>query len=327
MNSQRIPHTALEASQLVYGCAGLGGKWDGSPLAAETAGDALRVIRAALDCGFTFFDHADIYCLGKSEEAFGAILRDQPSLRDRIVLQSKCGVRFAGDPVPGAPGRYDFSRSHIVHSVEGSLGRLKTDRLDILLLHRPDALVEPDEVAEAFDDLHASGKVRHFGVSNHSLHQVELLRKFLRQPIVVHQIEFSLLHTLLLDTGVSVNQDKPRFSRPGEGLLDYCRLHEISVQAWTPLAKGRLSGRPLEPGEEPRVARAAALVGELAREKGVSREAIVLAWILRHPARIQPVVGTMDEARIRACAGACDVSLTREEWYALFVAARGEPMA
>ncbi len=327
MKIQSIPHTNFEVSTLIFGCMHLGGGWGESGLPAESAAAALRTVRAALDCGFTFFDHADIYCRGKSEEAFAGIWTDQPSLRERIVLQSKCGVRFANDSGPGAPGRYDFSREHILRSVEASLRRLKTSHLDILLLHRPDALVEPEDVAAAFDELHAAGKVLHFGVSNHALHQIELLRKFVRQPIAANQLEFSLLHSCLVDAGTVANQDKPRFTRPGEGLLDYCRLHEISIQAWSPLAKGRLSGKPLAENAEPRVVQAAALVSELAEKKGVSREAIALGWILRHPARIQPVIGTGDPARIRACAQACEVSLTREEWYALYTTARGEGMS
>ena len=247
---------------------------------------------------------------------------ESPHLLDQIAIQSKCGIRFGGDPTPYSPGRYDFRRDYIVSSVEGSLKRLQTDYLDILLLHRPDPLVEPDEVAAAFDALHASGKVRHFGLSNHTAAQISLLRASVRQPIIVNQVEVSLLHTYLLDAGIVFNQDNPAGPVQNEGTLEYCREHGITIQAWSPLAKGAVvSG---ESRKRPVAAQAvAAEVAGLAADMKVSAEAIALAWLMRHPAGIQPVVGSRNPERIRAACQADGVELTREDWYRLFIAGRG----
>jgi predicted oxidoreductase len=284
---------------------------------------AAAVIEAALECGVTLFDHADIYTRGKSEAVFGDLLQRSPGLRQRMVLQTKCGIRFGDDPVPGTPGRYDFSRAHIISSVEGSLRRLRTDMIDVLLLHRPDPLAEPDEVAAAFDALHHAGKVRAFGVSNHTGAQLELMQRSVRQRLVINQLEFSLLHHALVDEGIMANQTD---GHPGEaaGLLDWCRLNHVMVQAWSPLARGHAVSPPAEAAANVRAA--AAMVATIAAERGVSGEAIALAWILRHPAGILPVVGTTDEKRIRWSAQADEVELTREEWYRLFTAARGQPV-
>jgi predicted oxidoreductase len=239
-----------------------------------------------------------------------------------MVLQTKCGIRFAGDPYEGAPHRFDFSYAHIMRSVEGSLQRLQTDHLDILLLHRPDPLVEPEEVAQAFDELHRSGKVRYFGVSNHTAAQIDLLQAFLSQSLVANQVELNVVHTHLFDEGIGFNQDQPSRPLRGEGTLEYCRLHEIAVQAWAPLAGGALTGKTVE---RPTAAMAAAgdLVRRMAEEKHVSREAILIAWLLRHPAGIQPIIGTTNPDRVRAACQAVGLELTREEWYELFTAGRG----
>jgi predicted oxidoreductase len=327
MKTQPIPQTDLVASTLIFGCMKIGGGWDDSPLSAATIESATRSVKAGLDAGYTFFDHADIYCLGKGEQAFGEILKANPSIRDKIVLQSKCGIRPAGRPRPSDPTRYDFSYEHIVGSVEGSLKRLQTSHLDILLLHRPDALMEPVEVARAFDHLHKSGKVRHFGVSNFAGYQIELMRTAVTRPIVANQVRLGLLHTGLIDAGTAVNQQKPQFTHPGEGTLEYCRRNQISIQAWSPLEQGKLTGRKLDHADEARTLRAAELVKKMAEEKKVSREAILLAWLLRHPAAIQPIIGTTNPDRIKASAEALDVKLSREEWYTLYTTARGEPMA
>jgi predicted oxidoreductase len=326
MEKIRIAKTDLEVSRIAYGCMGLAGGWTGAPLSDETRKAATRSVQAALDEGLDFFDHADIYGRGRCEEAFADIWTVHPGLRQKIVLQTKCGIRFSDDPEPGVPGRYDFSHDHIISSVEGSLKRLKTDSIDILLLHRPDALVEPDEVARAFDSLHSSGKVRHFGVSNHSAAQIELLRKSVTRPFVVNQLELNVVHSGLIEAGVSVNQDFPRAPIHGEGTLEYCRLHDITVQAWSPLAQGAVTGR-LPKNPEPRLTKTAELVGRLAREKGVAAEAILISWLLRHPAGIQPVIGTTNTERISGCCQATSVDLSREEWYALLGSGRGAPMA
>ncbi len=308
---------SLLASRIAYGCMPLGGSWDGGPITAVAQAKAVKAVRAAVDAGINLFDHADIYCVGKSETVFAAALAELKGQREGLILQSKCGIRFGGEPESTSPHRFDFSHGHLVTSLERTLIRLGTDYLDIYLLHRPDALVEPDEVARAFDELHRSGKVRWFGVSNHTAGQIELLRASLAQPLLVNQVQFSLVHTHLLDAGVIANQDRHSFG--ADGTLDYCRLHRITLQAWAPLAGGRAMGG--DTGES--AIALAKVVGDLAVKKGVSKEAIALAWILRHPAGIQPIIGSTDPQRIAAAAHADAVSLSREEWYALYTAGRG----
>lgn len=277
----------------------------------------MKVVRTALNAGINFFDHADIYSKGKSEEVFADIWKDSPRLRQQIYLQTKCGIRFA-PPVH----RFDFSYEHIIASVETSLKRLQTDYIDVLLLHRPDPLVEPEEVARAFDELHRSGKVRWFGVSNHTTGQIKLLQKYLDQPLVTNQMEFNLIHAHMLDAGIIANQHNPLLTRNND-LIEFCRRCNITIQAWSPLARGKLSGN-LSLDDNEKIRCTAALVTELAEEKGVSREAIALAWILRHPAHIQPIPGTTNPERLLAACQADTIELTREEWYRLFIAGRGE---
>jgi predicted oxidoreductase len=320
-----IPRTDIEVSQIIYGCMQIGGSWDEQPLSTETRKQAVSIIRTALDEGINFFDHADIYCYGKSEQAFASIWESAPNLRGSIVLQSKCGIRFGGDPDEGSPHRFDFSYEHILRSVEGILERLKTDYLDILLLHRPDPLVEPEEVAKAFDELHQSGKVRYFGVSNHTPSQISLLKRFLNQPLVANQVELNVIHSHLLDAGVVFNQDKPSYPVRGEGAFEYCREHDISVQAWSPLALGAVTGKIIDPADD-RLDSVARLVRALAEQKRVSPEAILIAWLLRIPGNIQPVIGTTNLERIRASCQGLSVMLSREEWYLLFTAGRGAPL-
>ena len=309
----------LATSRIGYGCMHLSRAWDASPITADERRNAQRLVETALAHGITLFDHADIYARGKSEQVFGDVLRASPGLRAKMVLQSKCGIRFADDP-PGTPGRYDFSRTHIVASVEGSLARLGVEHLDVLLLHRPDALVEPEDVAQAFDALYASGKVRHFGVSNHTPGQIDLLRRHVRQPLVANQVEISLLHLPLIDEGVVANTTGHAYASAA-GTLDHARLHDIRVQAWSPLAGGKLA--TTSEFSDPVIRETSTLLRQLAEAKGVTPEAIQIAWLLRHPAGLQPIVGTTDPVRLVACAAADTVQLSREEWYALFTAARG----
>ena len=320
MKTYRIPRTDLDVTRIAYGCMKIGGRWDRDPMTADEKARGERAVAAAVEQGFNLFDHADIYCMGKSEAVFGDILRANPGLRDRIVIQSKCGIRFPNDPRPGDPHRFDFSYEHIVASVEGSLKRLQTDRLDVLLLHRPDALVEPEEVARAFDELHRAGKVRYFGVSNHTPWQISLLQKHLTQPIIANQIELSLLHADLIDDGIVANQ-QPHGYTTATGTLDYCREHGILVQAWSPVGGGRLFDAKRQSDE--RTQKTAAFVTKMGQAKQTTPEAIALAWLLRHPAGIQPIIGTVEPARIVASVAADGVSMSREEWYELFVAARG----
>lgn len=321
MPHYRIPRTDLEVSRIAYGCMQLGHACDDETPAGERRRTA-ALIDAALEQGINLFDHADIYARGKSEQLFGQWLAASPSRRDGMVLQSKCGIRFAHDPSPASPGRYDFSHAHIVGSVEASLRRLHTDRLDLLLLHRPDPLGEPDEVARAFDHLHASGKVRHFGVSNHSASQIVLLQASVAQPLVVNQVEISLLHHHLINEGVIAATAGTPYTASA-GTLDYCRLHGLLVQAWSPLAGGRLSQPE---SAEPAQRSTAEAVAALAARHGVSAEAILLAWLLRHPAGLQPIVGTTRVERLAAACAADTLELTRDEWYMLFTAARGAPV-
>lgn len=310
----------LTASRIAYGCMPVGGDWRrDSPVTAEARATAVACVRAALDAGITFFDHADIYASGKSETVFGEALRTLGVPRRSLILQSKVGIRFAGDPTPDAPGRYDFSAEHILASAEGSLARLGTDYLDLYLLHRPDALVEPDEVARAFDRLHQAGKVRHFGVSNHTRGQIELLQRSLRQPLLVNQVELSLLHSHLIHAGMSTNQAET--SMGADLTLDFCRQQGITIQAWGPLASGRVVGRDGAGGTLPERLRA------VARTLGVEPEAVAVAWLLRHPAGIQPIIGTTRPDRITASCKADGITLTREQWYALLEAGRGRPVA
>ena len=324
MQIQNLGSSDLQVTRIAYGCMPLGGSWDNTPLSDQTKISAIRSIRAALDQGVNFFDLADIYCRGKSESAFSAIWQEIPALREKIYLQTKCGIRLPDDPNASGPDGYDFSYEYIVRSAEGSLKRLKTDYLDLFLLHRPDPLVEPDEVAHAFDDLHQSGKVRWFGVSNHTAAQIEFLRQPLRQPIITNQVAFNLIHTHLLNEGILFNQDNPLLARD-EGTLEYCRLHNITIQAWGPLAWGQLTGREVE-NPAANVLKTAAIVEEMARSKGVSREAVLVAWILRHPAKIQAIIGTTNPVRIAAACQADELELTRQEWYRLFIAGRGEEL-
>jgi predicted oxidoreductase len=324
MEMIKIPHTDLEVARLAVGCMGLGGGFaPDTRLTADHERQARELIDAAEEIGANFFDHANIYGRGRSEEVFGRVLKGKPSLRDRIVLQSKCGIRWADDP-PGTPQRFDFSREHILESLDGILARLGTDRLDVLLLHRPDSLWEGEEIAEAFHKLHHSGKVRYFGVSNQNRFQMEYLQSFLVEPLVANQVELSLLHHGFVEAGISFNQSSPRYPDGWEGTMEYCRMNNVLIQAWSPLAQGKLMGN-LD-GQPENIRTTAALVQQYAQRHQTTAEAILLAWLLKHPARIQPVLGTSRPDRLRACAKALSVSLSREEWYSLFAAARGAPM-
>lgn len=323
MNSYKIPHTDLRASRLAYGCMNIGGRWDATSITADERRAAIDAVHAAFDAGINFFDHADIYMRGRSEEVFAEAIGELKVPRKDVIIQSKCGIRFGGDPNPGDPGRYDFSYEHITRSAEGILRRLAIDTLDILLLHRPDPLMEPEEVARAFDHLHNSGKVRYFGVSNFTGPQIAHMQAALDQPLVANQVELSLLHHHLINDGVVANTGSAP-AAGAAGTLDYCQRRGILIQAWSPVAGGALFNPPADASQA--VRQAAALVAHLAREKDTSLEAIVLGWLLRHPAPIQPVIGTTRPARIAASALADAVELSREEWYRLFIAARGGPL-
>ncbi|SDX80239.1 aldo/keto reductase family oxidoreductase [Paenibacillus sp. CF384] len=310
----------INASQLVLGCMRLGGDWNASsPITAEHYREGNEALDAALEIGINMFDHADIYTAGKAERVFSQLLKERPSLREEIIIQSKCGIRFGDE---SNPHRFDFSADYILDSVDGILERLGTDYLDILLLHRPDPLVEPEDVASAIHALKASGKVRHFGVSNMSHGQIRLLQAYSDEPFIVNQLEMSLHKIGFCDTAVSVNQEAWRNNVFPEGTMEHSRLENIQLQSWGPLAQGRYSGGSLE-GQSESVVQTAALVAQLAEKHNTTRESIVLAWLMTHPAGIQPVIGTINPERIRACRDAATLRLSREDWYRLYVASRG----
>ncbi len=325
MEQLTIPNTTLRVSRLCAGAMGLGGGWaPGVALTVEHERRAREFLEAALALDINFFDHADIYARGRAETVFGQVMREHPGLRERIVLQSKCGIRWANDPA-GAPQRFDFSADHILASVDGILQRLRTDYLDILLLHRPDVLWEGEEVARAFDALKQAGKVRYFGVSNQNRFQMEYLQSFLSAPLVANQLQMSLLHHGFAEAGISFNQASPSYPDGWEGVLEYCRVNGVSLQAWSPLDRGALTGAA-DSRQSDSARRTAEAAQSLSRQRGVPVEAVALAWLLKHPARIVPVLGTTRPDRLAACARALEVHLTREEWYALFEAARGRAM-
>lgn len=320
MNKYLIPHTDLEVSKIIYGCMGIGGSWDDDPLSEDVISNAIDSVSTALEYGITIFDHADIYAKGKSELVFGKVLKEIREARDNMIIQTKCGIRAEGTPNTNSPTRYDFSHEHIMNSVDGSLSRLGIEQLDILLLHRPDPLMEPDEVAKAFDELYKNGKIRYFGVSNFNPGQLALLQNSLDYPIIVNQIEISLTHHHVINDGILANQLSGKYAA-ATGVLDYCRLNNIQVQAWSPVDQGKIFN-PLESAEA-NVKELAKQIAVYANEKETSKEAIALAWLLKHPAGIQPVIGTTNPQRIINSCKANEVVLSREEWYNLFSIARG----
>ena len=312
-----LSHYFPNASKLVYGCMGLGGDWDSSPVTREHYTQARDVIETALENNITVFDHADIYTLTKAEQVFGQVLKDAPSLKDKMILQSKCAIRFEDE---AGPKRYDFSAKWITESVDGILSRLGIEQLDILLLHRPDPLIELSEVAQTIHDLQASGKIKHLGVSNMHGHQIAFLQSALDTPIVANQLEMSLAFRDWVEDGITTNSAHNRNMGYAPGTIEHCMLNKVQLQAWGSLAQGRYTGGKAEFEED---VATAALVTKLAAEYGVSPEAIVLGWLMRHPAGIQPVIGTTNLQRIRQCTEATNVTLSREHWYALLESARG----
>jgi predicted oxidoreductase len=325
MEKLTIPHTDLQVSRICAGCMGLGGGWGlNSTLTADHEKQAADFLDAALKLEINFFDTANIYARGRSEEVFGRVLARRPGLREQIVIQSKCGIRWEDDPA-GSPQRFDFSEQHILQAVDASLKRLRTNYLDILLLHRPDVLMDGEEVARAFETLKKAGKVRYFGVSNQNRFQMEYLQTFLPDPLVANQLQMSLLHYGFAEVGISFNQQAPNYPDGWEGVVEYCRLKGVSLQAWSPLDRGVLFKEDVSDLPDNQRG-AAALLQKLAREKNVPPEAVALAWLLKHPARIVPVTGTSRPDRLADCARSVDVELSREEWYSLFEAARGHSM-
>jgi len=300
MKKIRLGTSDIEVSSIALGCMGMG------KLSKEAAA---KVIHNALDLGVDFFDHADIYGKGQSEEVFAEAIDMKPSVREKITIQTKAGIR---------KGFYDFSKEHILTSVDGSLQRLKTDYIDVFLLHRPDALVEPEEVAETFTILQESGKVRHFGVSNHNPMQIELLKKYVEQDLIINQLQLSVMHTGMIDAGIQVNNNNDQAINRDGSILDYSRLHDMTIQAWSPFRYGLFEGLFIDNDDFPELN---AKLQEVGYKYGINKSAVAVAWILRHPAKIQTIVGTMTPERLTNIAKSSDVVLTREEWYEIYRAA------
>ena len=278
---------------------------------ALTVDETANVIRNAYDLGIDFFDHATCYGDGEAETRFGDAFPKTGLRREDVILQSKCGLRFDRQI-------FDWSKENILNSVDDSLRRLKTDYLDVLLLHRPDLLYEPEEIAEAFDRLYESGKVRHFGVSNTLPMQIEYLKKFVKQPLIINQLQLSLEQSQLIDQDLYMNNKTTEMSVMRDGsALDYCRLHDITIQAWSPLQFGMFRGVFIDHPEFPDLNVA---LENLAEQYGVSKTAIAIAWILRHPAKMQAIAGTMNPEHLKEIVDACKVTLSREEWYRLYLA-------
>lgn len=297
MKTIPLGNSDLTASVLGLGCMRMGDR---------SVDDATRVVQAALDAGITLFDHADIYANGRSEQIFADAVRNLGVPRDAMILQSKCGIR---------DGYFDFSREHLLASVTGILRRLGVDYLDVLLLHRPDALMEPDEIAAAFSSLHRNGLVRAFGVSNQNPAQLNLLRGSLDQPLVVHQLQMSVAHCPAIDHGFHVNMDDPFAVDRDGGVIDDARLHHMTLQPWSPLQFGFFKGVFIDHPEFPDLNR---VLRRIADEQQVTPSAVAIAWLLRHPAGLQPILGTMNPDRIRDLARAPEVTLTRPQWYELY---------
>jgi len=304
MKLYKLPHTDLDVSSIILGMM---------RIANMANGEIQQLVGAARDAGVTFFDHADIYggAPHRCEARFGEAISLNASEREKLVIQSKVGIR---------KGFFDFSAEHILASVDQSLAALRSDYLDVLLLHRPDTLVEPEEVAAAFDTLKSSGKVKHFGVSNHTPGQVELLKTAVRQPLIVNQVQLSITHAPLIASGVAANMAGLDQSVDRDnGLLDYSRINGMMLQAWSPFQKGFFDGVFL--GDRENFADLNDAIDELAKAYGVTPTGIAVAWITRHPAKIQVVLGTTKPERVVEAAAGSSVSLTREEWYQLFRAA------
>ena len=308
---KQIPVSSLSVSRLAYGCWRIAGTWDPSEVTPKSQAAGRKAVLAAYEAGFTFFDHADIYCHGETETIFGKVLKEVPGMRERVVIASKCGIRMAGVPKPDSAYRYDFSGDYIVQSCEQSLKRLGVETIDVYQLHRPDYLMDPGEVAEAFTRLKQAGKVREFGVSNFRPSQFTALQADCPMKLVVNQVEISLAN----------------LGRFEDGTIDQCLAEHITPMAWSPLAGGKLGdgATKILPSQKAyRTRGVTTVLDKVAKAHGVSRTAVALAWLLKHPSGILPIVGSTDPEHIRAAARAAEIELSRDEWYRLLEAARGE---
>ena len=312
MQTLQIGSSTLTASRLAYGCWRIAG-WNPDELTPEVEATGRRAVIAAFEAGYTFFDNADIYCRHAAERVFGQALKEVPAMRDQIVVLTKCGIHPRGMPTPDLPGRWDFSASHIIAACEGSLRRMGLETVDVLMLHRPDYLADPTEVAQAFTHLQAAGKVRHFGVSNFRPSLVAAIQAACPMPLIAHQVEISLA----------------RLAAFTDGTLDQCLQNRLTPMAWSPLAAGLLGdgAKRLLPAQQAyRTAAILPMLETIAADRGVSRTVVALAWLMKHPARIVPIVGSTNPERIREAVRAAELELTRDEWYRLLDAALGEPL-
>lgn len=300
MKYLQLPNTDLKVSRIALGCM---------RIANKSVDEVEKLIETALNEGINFFDHADIYGGGRSEELFGEVLKKHPDWRQKMIIQTKCAI------VPNK--RYDFSKEHIVSSVRQSLKRLHTDYVDVLLLHRPDALCDPQEVAEAFDELYDQGLVRYFGVSNHTPLQIELLQKYTKHPLIINQLQLSIVHSVMIDSGLNMNMKEDFAIDKDGGVLDYCRLHDITIQPWSVVQASWAEGTFLDHKNYQKLND---VMKELADEYNVTKSAIAIAWLLRHPAHMQPIVGTTSVEHLKESCRACDIVLTRQQWYDLYLA-------
>lgn len=302
MKYMDIVYGPANASRIILGCM---------RMPALSVGDAVNMIRTATELGVNFFDHATCYGNGEAEERFGEAFPATGIKREEVIIQSKCGLHFDTK-------EFDWSRDDILNSVDGILTRLKMDYLDVLLLHRPDLIFDPEEVAEAFDNLYTAGKVRHFGVSNVTPGQLELLKKYVKQPLIFNQLQFSLDQTQLIDSGLYLNNlTTDRSINRDNGILDYCRLHDITIQAWSPLQIGMFKGCFVDHPDYPELNMKLAEIGD---KYGVPKTAVAIAWILRHPAKMQTIAGTMNPEHLKDICDAVKVDLTHREWYELYLA-------
>ena len=306
--------SGLSCSRLAYGCWRIAGTWNPAEVTPDKEAAGRRAAVAAYEAGYTLFDLADIYCEGMAEKIFGQVLKEVTGMRDRITIATKCGIRKSGEPSPEAPYRYDFSREHILASCDRSLRRLGVQTIDVYQLHRPDYLMDPHEIASAFTALKQQGKVREFGVSNFRPSQVAALQKACPFPLVVNQVEISLANLSTFE----------------DGTLDQCLAETITPMAWSPLAGGQLGDgatRLLPSQQSYRIKPIIAALDLIAKAYGVSRTVLALAWLLKHPSAIVPIIGSNNPASIREATKALDVNLSREDWYRVLGAARAEPLA
>lgn len=300
-----LPNTTLHVSTLALGCM---------RIANKSVEEVEALVKKALALGINFFDHADIYGQGKSEELFGEVLKHNPELREKMIIQTKCAI------VPGK--RYDFSYEHIINSVNQSLHRLQIDSIDILSLHRPDTLMEPQEVAKAFQTLYDEGKVKYFGVSNHTPYQIELLQKYVPFPLIINQMQLSIVHSVMIDSGINANMKEAFAQDRDGGVLDYCRLHDITIQPWSVIQASWAEGTFLD---NPNYQELNDVLETLGKKYQVSKGAIAIAWLLRHPANMQPILGTTSPTHLEKMVKATTFTLTRQEWYDLYLAS-GKPL-